>query len=44
MGINICALQEKRLVDRIRSLKIKGEVIKKKDGIIRRPVKTKVLK
>ena len=30
MGINIYAIQEKCLVDRIRSLKVKGEVIKKK--------------
>jgi len=30
MGINICALQEKRLVDRLRSLKVKGEVIEKR--------------
>ena len=30
MGINICALQEQRLVDRLRSLKVKGEVIEKR--------------
>jgi hypothetical protein len=30
MGINICALQEKRLVDHLRSLKVKGEVIEKR--------------
>lgn len=30
MGINICELQEKRLVDRLRSLKVKGEVIEKR--------------
>ena len=30
MGINICALQEKRLVDRLHSLKVKGEVIEKR--------------
>ena len=30
MGINICALQEKRLADHLRSLKVKGEVIEKK--------------
>ncbi len=27
MGINICELQEKRLIIRLRSLKVKGEVI-----------------
>ena len=30
MGISIRALQEKRLVDRLRSLKVKGEVIEKR--------------
>lgn len=30
MGINICELQEKRLVDHLHSLKVKGEVIEKK--------------
>lgn len=30
MGINIRTSQEKRLVDRLRSLKVKGEVIEKK--------------
>lgn len=30
MGINICELQEKRIVDRLRSLNVKGEVIEKK--------------
>lgn len=30
MGINICALQEKRLIDRLCSLKVKGEVIEKR--------------
>ena len=30
MGINICQLQEKRIVDRLRSLKVKGEVIEKR--------------
>ena len=30
MGINICELQEKRLIIRLRSLKVKGEVIEKR--------------
>ena len=30
MGLNICSLQEKRLVDRLHSLKVKGEIIEKK--------------
>lgn len=30
MRMGICALHEKRLVDRLRSLKVKGEVIEKK--------------
>ena len=29
-GINICELQEKRLITRLRSLKVKGEVIEKR--------------
>jgi len=30
MGFNICAIQEKRLVDRLQSLKVKGEIIEKR--------------
>ena len=30
MGINLCELQEKRIIDRFRSLKVKGEVIEKR--------------
>jgi hypothetical protein len=30
MGFNICAIQEKRLVDRFHSLKLKGEIIEKR--------------
>lgn len=31
MGINICELNEKRLIDRLRSLKVKGKVIEKRE-------------
>ena len=30
MGFNICSIQEKRLVDRLHSLKVKGEIIEKR--------------
>ena len=30
MGFNICSIQEKRLVDRLSALKVRGEVIEKK--------------
>jgi len=30
MSINICAIQEKRLIDRLHSLKLKGEIIEKR--------------
>ncbi|QCQ22075.1 hypothetical protein [Desulfoglaeba alkanexedens] len=30
MGFNICSIQEKRLVDRFHSLKVKGEIIEKR--------------
>ena len=30
MGFNLCSIQEKRFVDRLHSLKVKGEIIEKK--------------
>ncbi|MDI6615994.1 MAG: hypothetical protein QME27_04710 [Syntrophaceae bacterium] len=30
MGFNICSIQEKRLVDRLHSLKVKGKIIEKR--------------
>jgi len=38
MGFNICSIQEKGLVDRFHSLKVKGEIIEEKDAAaFRRP-------